>query len=153
MKTFFKVAGVLILLAAAVFGYIFYMGSSRGPEISERVTDFMYLASGGDADSAYEFFSEDLKQAMPLEDFEAAIGDHFSRLNFVEQKQAGYYFFIGTPASSKFNIFKLARIYEYQGIVTYSRGYEGELFMVFVKEGGQWKLIAFNLVDPYSVSE
>ena len=45
MKTFIKIVAVLLVIAAAMFGYIFYSGYSRGPEISARVTEFMELAS------------------------------------------------------------------------------------------------------------
>lgn len=148
MKTFFKIVGVLILLGAAVYGYIFYTGYSQKTIISQQVTDFLQLASDGDTEGAYEFFTEDLKQAWPIEDLEDAFDKHFGRLEFVSQKQSDHYVFMGVK---KGNIFKFVRFYEYGGIVTYTRNTEGEINAVFKKEKGDWKLISFQLGDPYPI--
>ncbi|MEK7074534.1 MAG: hypothetical protein AAB968_02105, partial [Patescibacteria group bacterium] len=145
-----KIIGILTLLAGIFFGYIFYNGYSRGPEISERVTNFLYLASKNDAISAYDFFTEALKNSLLFEAFADDIELHFARVSFEKQEQTGFYFMLGMPGSSKYNILKLRRIYMYDGIITYSRGYEGTVSVVFVREDGQWKIDAFGIPDPYN---
>ncbi len=149
MKTFLKIIGALILLGAVLFGYIFYMGRSRGPEISEQATKFLSLASDFDAENAHDFFSDELKRAVSFEDFANDIDSYFYRLDFVSQEQTGFYFFIGMPESAPYNIFKLRRFYEYDGVVTYARGQEGTINAVFIREDGQWKILAFDISDPY----
>lgn len=136
-------------MGAVFFGYIFYMGRSRGPEISEQATKFLSSASDFDAENAYNFFSDELKRAVSFEDFADDINSHFYRLDFVGQEQTGFYFFIGMPKSAPYNIFKLKRFYKYDGVVTYARGQEGTINAVFIREGGQWKLLAFDISDPY----
>lgn len=151
MKAFLKIIGVLILLGALMFGYIFYSGYSRGPEISDRVTEFLELASDYETEAAYEFFTKDLQNAVPFDGFSEGVDDHFTRVSFVSQKQDGFYFSIKIPHSQWYNIFKIARFYEYQGTITYSNGQEGEVKMTFIREDGQWKMIAFYIGDPYTV--
>lgn len=151
MKTFLKIIGILILLGALLFGYIFYSGRSRGPEISDRVTEFLQLASDYEADAAYEFFTKKLQNAVPFDGFKEGVEDYFARVSFVSQKQDGFYFFIGVPHSQWYNIFQLTRFYEYQGTAIYSNGQEGQVKMTFVREDGQWKMIAFYIGDPYKV--
>ena len=150
MKALLKIVGVLILLVGIFYGYIFYAGWALGPEISERVTDFLILASDGDAEAAYEFFTEDLKKSLSLDDFVDSIQDHFFRLSFEKQNKTGYNFNVGVK-KPLYNLFNLRRIYGYQGVVIYSNGEEGDLTMVFVKEGGEWKLIVLDVGDPYKV--
>lgn len=143
---------MLVLLAALFFGYIFYMGKSRGPEIARRVTAFMTLASNLDAEGAHDFLIDKFQEEKPLDAFAQMLEDQFGDSPpFAAQKQTGYFFSIRVLGPAKYNIFNLARIYEYQGVATYADGREGDIKMVFIREGGQWKLISFHIRDPHDV--
>lgn len=148
MKTFLKIVVALIVLVVAVYGYIFYTGSSSGPKISERVTEFLQLASDGYADEAYEFFTKDLKKTWPIEKFENDLDDHFGWREFASQEQTGYEVNL---TFSKYNYLGPTIFYEYQGIVTYTGNAQGDIIALFVKENGEWRLWALDLPDPYPI--
>jgi len=149
MRAFFKFVGTLILLTAIFFGYIFYMGSTRGPVIEERVTNFLTLASGGETAKAHEFFADEIKVVYPFDEFNAGVLSHFDQFTFVEQKQNGYTYNIALLKEFGFNRTLPAGIYEYSGIVTYEGGKEGNIQMAFIKDDGEWKALNIRLGDPY----
>jgi len=149
MKAFFKFVGILILLTVVFFGYVFYIGYTRGPVIEEKVTDFLILASSGETAKAHEFFAEEVKVIYLLDEFTAGVFIHFDQFTFVEQNQSGYSYNIALLKEFGLSKSLPAGVYEYSGIVTYEGGKEGIVRMAFIKEDGDWKVLNIHISDPF----
>lgn len=144
MKKFLKLAGIFLVLAVSFYGYVFYRGYTAGPEIESRVSAFMQSASDQDIDSTYGFMTDELKASLPRDKFAKDVEEHFDQIKFTSQEQEGFYYSLAIKKLS------LPRgIYEYQGFVTYTGGKYGNVFMVFIREDGEWKILILDISDPY----
>jgi hypothetical protein len=148
MKMLFKIIGFLLLIGVVLFGYIFYIGSSRGPVIEKQVTEFLQLASDGKMIAAYEYLSIETKEGVALEAFSTAITNHFAGLSFVRQRQDGYYFNLVLKTRGGLLRYWPKGMYEYQGTVFYNENRAGGILLTFIKERGNWKILRFDIGNP-----
>ncbi|HVR42999.1 MAG TPA: hypothetical protein VMS56_06085 [Thermoanaerobaculia bacterium] len=121
----------LALLAAAISAAIWFglLKATEGPE--QAVREFLDAAAAGDYQTAHEYFSAPLKQVQPLDQFEAMVAANSS-------------FFAVTDATFPNRSVDTSGA-ELSGTVTLESGTEMPAQFKLVREGGEWKLISYNI--------
>jgi hypothetical protein len=123
--------GALLLLATLVGATVMAVvgRASAGPE--QAVQAFLAAAGSGDWGAAHAHFSEPLKQVQPFEQFSsiAAANQHLFQV-----KETTFNNRSVNPAGA-----------ELSGSVTLLDGTELPASFKLVKEGGEWRLISYQL--------
>ena len=123
--------GALLLLGAVIGTVVMAVvgRASAGPE--QSVQAFLAAAGSGDWGAAHGHFAEGLKQAQPFEEFSAigAANQHLFRVQDTTFNSRSV-----TPSEAQLS-----------GSLTLLDGTELPASFKLVKEGGQWRLIEYQI--------
>lgn len=136
LKILLLAGGVIVVLAAAVFGYVGFRGVQKGLKeanlAEKQLTLFLELVSDKKLEEAYGLTSEELRGAQSQEEFSNDLSTLEAQYSeFKSISQTGFFAEAksGQPTT-----------YEYSGIITYTDGDEGSVEATLVKEKGEWKI-------------
>lgn len=137
LKIVLLTIGGIIVLVAAILGFLIFRGFKDSPIVQEKVTSFMQNVSSGNYDAAYALTSKEFKQTTSMESFTKAMSIFKAQYSeFQSQDQIG--FNVEANAGQP-------TLYQYSAVVTYTDGETGKLIAVLVKEDGDYKILSVEV--------